>query len=130
MFGHPSGDALADSQLQSIDDIRVRRLRCAQHEVVVVEHVHETRVALHDGRHEVDDAREDGVQGISSRDPAADFMEKIDVRLRVHVNFVVGDLHRRDTTHVLSTIHMRWAMNKGVRGYVCVESTETADNIE
>ena len=35
MLGHPSGDALADAQLETIDDIRVGRLRRAQHQVVV-----------------------------------------------------------------------------------------------
>src|ERR1044072_5846439 len=98
------------------------RLRRAQYQIVVFEHVDETRIALHDGRHEVDDAREDGVQRIGGRNPAAEFMKKIDVGLRVHVALVVRDLHRRDTTHVLSTIHMPRSMNKGVRGYVCVRS--------
>ena len=46
MLGHPPGDALPDAQLQAIDDVRMRRLRRAQHEVVFLEHVDEARVAL------------------------------------------------------------------------------------
>ena len=57
MLGHPAGDALADAQLQPIDDVGVRRLRRAQHQVVVLEHVDEARVARHHGRDELHDAR-------------------------------------------------------------------------
>ena len=79
MFGHPAGDALADAQLQPIDDVRMRRLRRAQDEVVAVEDIDETGVARDDARHEVDDAREHGVQRIGGRDAAADFVQKVDV---------------------------------------------------
>ena len=48
VLGHPAGDALTDPQLQPIDDIGMRRLRRAQHQVVVFQHVDEARIALDD----------------------------------------------------------------------------------
>jgi hypothetical protein len=70
------------------------------------------------------------VQGVGGRDPAADFMKKIDVRLRAHASLVVSDSHRGDSTHVLPTIHRQWLRDKGVRGNVCVESSYRDDKIE
>jgi hypothetical protein len=38
MLRDPPGDPLLEAHLQAIDDVRMRRLRCAQHEVVRLEH--------------------------------------------------------------------------------------------
>jgi hypothetical protein len=72
--------SLANAEPQSIDHVGVRRFRRTQHELFVLEHVDEARVALHHGRDEVDDAVEHRMQGIGGGKPAADFVEEIDLR--------------------------------------------------
>ena len=43
---HPSGNTLANAQLQSIDDVGMRRLRRAQHQRLVLLDVDEAGIAL------------------------------------------------------------------------------------
>ena len=87
---HPSSDALSHAQLETIDDIRVRRLRRTQHQVVVLEHVDEARVTLDDGGNEVDHAGQHRVQGIGGSDAAADFVKQIDIGPSAHVGLALG----------------------------------------
>ena len=119
VFGNPPGDPLTDSQRQAIDYIRMRRLRRAQHEVFVLQDVDEARVALDDGRQEIDHTGQHGVQGIGGSDAAADFVKQIDVRPSAHEGLALGDLGRYDV-HVVLKIHMQAAANKRVTDDVCV----------
>ena len=49
MLRHPSCYALSNTEFQTIDHIRVRILRCPQHQLVIFQEVDQARVALHQG---------------------------------------------------------------------------------
>jgi hypothetical protein len=59
---------------EPVDEIGMGILRRAQHELVLAEDVDETRVALDDARHEIDDAVQHGLQRIGRGKAAADFV--------------------------------------------------------
>ena len=84
MFGHPPGDAFAHAQLQPADDIEVRRLRGAQHQVLVLEHVDEAGVTRHHGGDELHHALEHGIERVGRRNAGANLVKGVDRRILGH----------------------------------------------
>jgi hypothetical protein len=75
--GHPSGDALADPQLQAIHLSGMGILGSAQDEILPFQHIHETRITL-DERHCTGNyLLENFVKWVGGSHTAANFVEKI-----------------------------------------------------
>src|SRR6202142_3855358 len=98
--GHPAGEAFAHFQADPADFGRVRVIRSAQGELVVVEQVDQTRVAgreLHYQRH---DALQYLLEAEFAHHEAADFLEKLELLLgpaegglevsRLRHNLIIG----------------------------------------
>jgi hypothetical protein len=81
---HPSGDALADAQLQAIHLSGVGIFGRAQDEILVFEHVHEARITF-DERHCTGNyLLENFVKRVGSSHTAANFVEKIYLRAAMY----------------------------------------------
>lgn len=81
VLGDPSRDSLPYSQLQAIDDIRMRVLGSAKDEFIAFGHIDEAGVTLYEGRRELDDTSKNFMKTIGGAKPDGDVMEHIDVRI-------------------------------------------------
>src|SRR5512141_1966548 len=79
MLGHPSGNALPNPNLQTVDYVRVRILRGPQHKFIFFQNVNEAGIALYQGSGKIDDAAQNIMKTFGGAQPHADFMEYINV---------------------------------------------------
>ena len=78
VLGDPSGDALAEMELEAVEDFGVRILGGTEDEFFVLQHVDEAGIALDQGGGELYDVVQDFVERISGGHAAAEFVQEID----------------------------------------------------
>ena len=77
MFRHPAGDALSHVQFQPVHNLRVRILGGAEQQFVILQHINQAGIALHQGRCKIHNPREHFVQRVGGSHLSAKRMKKI-----------------------------------------------------
>src|SRR6185437_9309313 len=78
MLGDPTGDALADAEVEPIDEVGVRVARGAQDELVILQRVDETGVAGNNGSDKSDHAVKHNVQRIGGGNAARYLVKELE----------------------------------------------------
>jgi hypothetical protein len=77
MLGDPSGNALADLELETVEDFGVGVLGGSEDEFFVFQHVDKAGITLHEGGGELNDAVQDFMERIGGGHAAAEFVKEI-----------------------------------------------------
>jgi len=84
VLGDPSGDALADLELEAVEDFGVRILRGAEDKFFAFQYIDKTGIALDQGGSELYDAVQDFVEWVGGGHAAAEFVKEIYLYVLTH----------------------------------------------